>query len=74
VAYGQGGVPGLHPSGLQVQTVLHLENLLDLSLREQTLFADCWEWLDWPEIAQRMIKPDHLDPLRLVEFVNQLEA
>jgi hypothetical protein len=38
------------------------------------LFADCWEWLDWPEIAQRMIKPDHLDPLRLVEFVNQLEA
>jgi hypothetical protein len=38
------------------------------------LFADCWEWLAWPETEQRIIKLEHSDSLRLVEFVNQVEA
>lgn len=27
------------------------------------MFADCWEWLEWPEIAQRIIERDYFDPL-----------
>jgi hypothetical protein len=59
--------------GLVIRTGIHVENIYDLSLKDKTYSADGRFWLEWPQPVQELIERDALQPVQLVDFVNQVD-
>lgn len=51
---------------------IHLENIYDLSLKDKTFSADGRFWLEWPEAVQKELEKQSLQPIQLIDFVNQV--
>lgn len=51
---------------------IHLENIYDLSLKNKTFSADGRFWLEWPEAVQKELEKQSLQPIQLIDFVNQV--
>jgi len=51
---------------------IHLENIYVLSLKNKTFSADGRFWLEWPEAVQKELEKQSLQPIQLIDFVNQV--
>ena len=65
--------PELQRQGIRMQVGLHAESIYELSLAQKTFFVDGRFWLAWPNQLQEWMQREALNPLALVEFVNQVE-
>ena len=60
-------------NSLRMEAGIHVENIYDLSLRSKTFSADGRIWLEWDEEVQRILNEQNVQPVQLVDFVNQVE-
>jgi hypothetical protein len=67
------GVTELSADPLAVGVGLHVRNLYGLSLEEQTFKAEGWYWLKVPQAVEELMERRGIQPLDLVEFVNQVD-
>lgn len=65
--------PQLQRQGIRLQMGIHAESIYELSLAQKTFFVDGRFWLVWPNQLQERMQQQQLNPLALVEFVNQVE-
>jgi len=52
---------------------IELNNIYDLELERQVFAADGWYWLQWSEPFNEILKASDIEPLKMVEFLNQVE-
>jgi hypothetical protein len=52
---------------------IELNNIYDLELERQVFAADGWYWLQWSEPFNEILKARDIEPLKMVEFLNQVE-
>ena len=60
-------------NSLRMEAGIHVEHIYDLSLRSKTFSADGRIWLEWEEEVQRILNEQNVQPVQLVDFVNQVE-
>ena len=60
-------------NSLRIDAGIHVENIYDLSLRSKTFSADGRIWLEWDEEVQVILAKQNVDPVQLIDFVNQVE-
>lgn len=65
--------PAAAAGPMTVTVGLHVRNLYGLSLRDQTFKADGWFWLKVPPQVQALMQRRGIEPLEMVEFVNQVD-
>ena len=63
----------LGSNALRMDAGIHVENIYDLSLRSKTFSADGRIWLEWDEDIQRILMNQNVQPVQLLDFVNQVE-
>jgi hypothetical protein len=65
--------PQLQRGGIAIKVGLHADSIYELSLAQKTYFVDGRFWLEWPNTVQEWMQREHLDPLAVVDFMNQVE-
>ena len=65
--------PQLQREGIPLQMGIHADSIYELSLADKTYFVDGRFWLVWPNALQEWMQRQNLEPLALVEFLNQVE-
>lgn len=60
-------------AGPVLKVGLHLHNIYDLSLVNQSFLAEGWYWLDWGDDVALLLQRKGLEPKDLVEFANEIE-
>jgi hypothetical protein len=65
--------PRLQRQGIAIKVGVHAESIYELSLAQKTYFVDGRFWLEWPNSVQEWMQREDLDPLAVVDFVNQVE-
>jgi hypothetical protein len=65
--------PQLQRQGIAMKVGMHVDSIYELSLAEKTYFVDGRFWLEWPNTVQEWMQREHLDPLAVVDFMNQVE-
>jgi hypothetical protein len=63
----------LASNALRMDAGIHVENIYDLSLRSKTFSADGRIWLEWGDAVQQVLVSKNVQPVQLVDFVNQVE-
>ena len=63
----------LQRQGIVMKVGLHADAIYELSLAQKTYFVDGRFWLEWPNTVQVWMQREHLDPLAVVDFMNQVE-
>jgi hypothetical protein len=58
---------------LSVSVGMHVRNIYGLSLQDQTFKAEGWYWLKVPPAVSELMERRQVDPLEIVEFVNQVD-
>lgn len=58
---------------LTVSVGMHVRNIYGLSLQDQTFKAEGWYWLKVPPAVSELMERRQVDPLAMVEFVNQVD-
>ncbi len=66
----QAFTPAQQKRALAITVGVHLENIYNLRLSDETFNADGWYWLTWPEGVQDLIDEKQTDPKEMVELVN----
>jgi hypothetical protein len=66
----QAFTPEQQKQALAITVGVHLENIYNLRLSDETFNADGWYWLTWPEDVQDLIDEQQTDPKEMVELVN----
>ena len=62
------------PRDRQIEVGMHIKNIYNFSLHDQTFSAEGWLWLKWPQSIQALIEADQIQPEHLVELANQIEG
>jgi hypothetical protein len=65
--------PAVADPPLTVQVGMHVRNIYGLSLADQTFKAEGWYWLRVPAAVQELMERRGIEPLAMVEFVNQVD-
>jgi len=65
--------PQLQRQGIVMKAGMHVDSIYELSLAQKTYFVDGRFWLEWPDTVQEWMQRENLDPLAVVEFINQVE-
>ena len=65
--------PQLQRQGIVMKVGVHADSIYELSLAQKTYFVDGRFWLEWPNTVQVWMQREHLDPLAVVDFMNQVE-
>jgi hypothetical protein len=55
---------------LSITTGVHLENVYNLRLPDESFNADGWYWITWPQGVQDLMDAHQTDPKEMVELVN----
>ena len=58
---------------LTVSVGMHVRNIYGLSLQDQTFKAEGWYWLKVPPAVSELMERRQVEPLEMVEFVNQVD-
>ncbi|BAZ91539.1 putative membrane protein [Raphidiopsis curvata NIES-932] len=56
-----------------IQIGLHIENIHDFSVSEQTYWVEGWYWLLWPQVIQKIIEENKIPLTEIVDITNQVE-
>ena len=62
--------PERQRKALAITVGVHIENIYNLRLSDETFNADGWYWLIWPQGVQELIEARHTEPKEMVELVN----
>jgi len=65
--------PQLQSQGITIQVGIHADSIYELSLAQKNYFADGRFWLVWPNTVQEWMQRQHIQPLSIVDFANQVE-
>lgn len=65
--------PALSADPLTISVGMHVRNIYGLSLQDQTFKAEGWYWLKVPPAVSELMERRQVDPLEIVEFVNQVD-
>lgn len=66
----QAFTPEQQKQALAITVGVHLENIYNLRLSDETFNADGWYWLIWPQGVQDLIEAKQTDPKEMLELVN----
>ncbi len=61
-------------SALPLKVGLELNNIYNLELEKQTFSADGWYWLEWTESLNEILHARNIQPIKMIEFLNQVES
>jgi hypothetical protein len=67
-------IPPALAAAPRIRLGVHLENAYNLSIPDQTYMAEGWYWLEWPEVVQKRIEAEKINPDHVVEIVNNIIA
>lgn len=65
--------PAENAPGPVVKVGLHVRNIYDLSLVDQSFLAEGWYWLDWGPDVEVILKRQRIEPRDIVELANEIE-
>ena len=60
-------------SGLVIQAGLHVRNIYDLALADQSFLAEGWYWYQWGPDLQAVLERLRINPDDLIELSNEIE-
>ena len=63
----------LDAPGAVVQVGLHVRNIYDLSLVDQSFLAEGWYWYEWGADVQALLERLRISPDDLIELANEIE-
>ncbi len=65
--------PAFPADAIPLRLAIHVKNLYNLQLDNQTFSADGWYWLQWDQRLEDLIQSAQIAYDRLVEFDNQID-